>query len=81
LAYLTKEGEVYAVGYYSSAATIKCTASPTVTIENLTAGEINTSESKFIGFYHNAHDKTEKVYSYRFDVYDHKNVLYDTSGD
>lgn len=79
LAYLDTEGTV---GYYSTVATGKYTTKPKVYINNLREGFINMHEYKYIGFYNQLNgDTTERVYSYRFDVYDNRDNIVATSGD
>ena len=70
LAYL-KDGEV---GVSSTVGVFKYTAQPVVTVEQL-------NEFVYAGSYINEHDLTEKVYSYRFDIYDDQDNLYETSGE
>ena len=70
------------MGYYSTISLIKCTSQPNVTIKNLDA--LNTSNThvyEYTGLYSQAHgDRTEKVYSYRFDLYDENNSIIASSG-
>lgn len=69
------------IGYYSTVGIVKYTTNPKVEILSLQSG-ININPTTFYGRYSQENgDTTEKVYSYRFDVYDSDNVIYDTSGD
>lgn len=70
------------VGYYSTISLIKCTSQPNVTIKNLDAlSTSNTHVYEYTGLYSQSHgDRTEKVYSYRFDLYDENNAIIATSG-
>lgn len=73
------------IGYYSTVGVAKYTNKPTVIIDNLNEEQNNTqivtnlNKQIFVGKYTNE-DITEKVYSYRFDVYDQKNQLVLSSG-
>lgn len=77
------QGE-YNIGYYSSASIIKCTAQPNIYIQGLNATQaINTHRYSYTGIYSQdieGGDRTEKVYSYRFDLYDETEKLIATSG-
>lgn len=71
------------VGYYSSVAVAKYTTKPEVSINHLTEG-LNPHLYSYTGIYSQSGldaDKTERVYSYRFDLYDATYQLVDTSGD
>ena len=65
-------------GFYSTVGIIKYTTEPSVEIEGLTS-EINNHKYKYKGKYSTA-DKTEKIYTYRFDLYDNSQLI-STSGD
>lgn len=79
LAYLDTNGEV---GHYSTVAIGKYTTKPKVYINNLKEGFINMHERSYIGFYNQYNgDTTERVYNYRFDVYDNRDNIVATSGD
>lgn len=67
------------VGYYSSAATIKCTAQPSISIQNLNINSDNNNKYTYTGYYEND-DSNEKVYSYCFNMYEENGNLYETSG-
>ena len=68
------------IGYFSSVAIGKYTHKPEVTINNLNKEILNSHTYTYIGNYNNA-DKTERVYSYKFNLYNIENKLVDTSGD
>ena len=64
---LTDSGEPFC-GHYSTVSIVKYTQSPTVGIQGLEAGYVNSvSSQQFVGNYKNA-DISEKVYQYRFVV-------------
>ena len=75
------------VGYYSGTSVIKYTTKPKLYINNLRAGFLNSYSNSYTGCYEqissetDKKDTTEKVYSYKFDVYDDsgKTIFY-TSG-
>lgn len=70
------------VGYYSSVGVIKYTTRPVVQILNLEDKIINSHVYQYTGYYSQANgDRTEHLYSYRFDVYDKEGKLYKTTGD
>ena len=60
------------IGYYSTVGIAKCTSKPEVTIKNLVFENINSFNNELFGLYDltNCKDRTEKVYSYEFKVYD-----------
>lgn len=74
-----------AIGYYSDVGVTKCTTQPNIYIKNLDGNKTsNTHQYEYTGVYSQAadgQDKSEKVYSYRFDLYDEHNVLISTSGE
>lgn len=79
LAYRNSENEI---GYFSTVGIIKYTAVPKVTITGLTPAQLHTDLRTYIGNYsQKGKDVTEKVYSYRFDVYDEDKQLLETSGE
>lgn len=79
LAYLGLDDKV---GHYSTVAIGKYTTKPNLYINNLNANFINTHEYKYIGYYSQRNgDITERVYSYRFDIYDYNNKIIATSGE
>ena len=69
------------IGYYSTVGIIKYTAPAAVIVENLDSNYVCACPSIFTGTYIPAITDNEKIYSYRFDVYDEYMSLYDTSGD
>ncbi len=71
------------VGYWSTVATIKCVAKPTVTIANYTSSDANVFTNEILGEYvqdTSTGDSSEKVYSYRFQLFDSANNLLDDTG-
>lgn len=69
------------IGYYSNAAIIKCTSEPQVEIKGLDGNNTNRLiKNIYTGTYKNL-DSSEKVYSYRFDLYDKNENLLKTSGE
>lgn len=67
------------VGYYSSVGVAKCTSQPKVFIKDRENTKSNTYE--YVGVYsQKGGDPTEKVYNYKFDLYDSSNNLISTSG-
>lgn len=77
MCYLDKD-ETY--GFWSNVATVKYTQQPAVSIEGLEPVGANANPGIFVGYYNSEADRTEKVYTYRFDVYDYQGNLYETSG-
>lgn len=87
---LLKEGQYYKIqiayidtdgitGYFSSVATVKYTSEPTVSIVNLNFDAQNIHQYGYVGNYRSA-DRTEKVYSYSFNLYDDQLKLVETTG-
>lgn len=76
IAYIDKEDNT--VGYFSSVTMGKYTVKPKLSIFGLTEGN-NAHSYSYEGLYESA-DLTERVYSYRFDLYNELGVLVDTSG-
>lgn len=66
-------------GYYSSVGVIKCSAEPTVYIQNLDENESNKNTYEYTGIYLQQHDMSEKIYSYRFDLYDESQKIIATT--
>lgn len=65
-----KMKEYQIIGYYSDAAVAKYTTKPKLYINNLRKGFINAYTNSYTGCYDQTdQDITEKVYTYRFDVY------------
>ena len=81
IAFVDIEGNI---GYYSTVGVTKCTYLPQVRIEGLSEmnGNIsNLSRGAYIGHY-TCLDKSEKVYSYCFTIFDDTNsVVYETTGE
>ena len=77
------------IGYYSTVAIVKYTTKPDVSIVDLESNELHTNRYTYLGKYSqkqnengkNIKDSSEKVYSYRFDLYDWNGELVETSGD
>lgn len=67
------------IGYYSAAGIIKKTAEPQ--LEIVGSDETLFSRYNYTGHYVQEDDPTEKVYKYRFDLYDIQDNLIDSSGD
>ena len=68
------------IGYWSTVATIKCVAKPSVTIANYVANDVNIFTNEILGEYiqdTSSGDSSEKVYSYRFQLFDSQNNLLD----
>jgi hypothetical protein len=64
-------------------ATIKCVAKPKVTIANFDATDANLFMNEIIGEYTQdttTGDSSEKVYSYRFQLYDNDDTLIEDTG-
>lgn len=79
VAFIDVNGEV---GYFSSIGVIKCVAQPTATIAGYTAGDLNIITPEIIGVYTqdtSTGDSSEKVYSYRFQMWNDKDELIDDS--
>ena len=71
------------VGYFSTVGVFKYTAIPEVSIENLSIETTNSNIITYIGNYRQNEqtgDQTEKVYSYRFDLYENDKII-ETSGE
>lgn len=71
------------LGYFSTVAVVKYTAEPNVSIVGLETGQgnINMHQYQYIGSYYQSLDTSEKVYSYRFNLYDNDLNLIQTSGE
>ena len=74
----TEPGET---GYFSTVGVVKYTAKPELSIGNMNANELHSDLGTYEGRYYNNGDVTEKLYSYRFDVYDNHDTLIVSSGD
>ena len=80
IAYLEKEQ--HTVGYYSTVGIVKYTAKPEVSIGTLKHGELNMNNNEYYGLYNQKNgDKTEKLYSYNFTIYDQYGKVYETTGE
>lgn len=66
------------IGYYSTVAIIKYTSKPSVSIQGFDLGQLNPYSPIYIGEYNNL-DTTEKVYQYKFNLYDAKDNLLESS--
>lgn len=70
------------VGYYSTVGVAKYTTMPDIAIDGLEFKVINTHQHRYLGTYSQKNkDITERVYSYRFDIYDIDRNIIATSGD
>lgn len=79
IAFIDENNEI---GYYSSVGVAKYTTKPKVYINDFDSKLINMNTKKFIGTYsQSGGDTTERVYSYRFDVYNNLNEKIYSSGD
>ena len=78
IAYISQDGEV---GYFSTVGVIKYTSQPFISIEGLEVGTINMHQYDYVGVYRNPGDSTERLYSYRFNLYDNENNLLQTSNE
>ncbi len=76
---LAYQGQDEMIGYYSTVGVIRYTNAPTVNISNLVESVYNSAPERYIGVYGNQ-DIQEKVYSYRFIIYDENNRIYEDSG-
>ena len=71
------------VGYFSTVGIIKYTAEPEVYIENAldtSNEEIPVFKQFYTGVYRQNDDINEKVYQYKFELYDNKQILVHSSG-
>ena len=73
----------FVIGYYSTVGIVKCISKPTIYIEGYSSSSVNLFNGSFLGVYDQGDnfDKTEKVYSYRFDFYDMDDNIVQTSGE
>ena len=70
------------IGFFSTAGTFKYTIKPNLFINNFSSDKLNSYTHSFTGYYDQTEgDISERVYSYRFDIYNAKNNLVYTSGD
>lgn len=72
LAYIyIDENDEETVGYYSTVGVVKYTTVPNISIDGLLFGHINTHNYSYTGVYSQLNgDTTEKMYYYRFQVFD-----------
>ena len=77
IAYVNTVGEV---GHYSNIGTFKFTKEPELKIEGLKEDGTSVNLTTYTGVYENS-DQSERVYSYRFDLYDDSGVQIASSGD
>lgn len=68
----------YYTGYFSTVATVKYTSKPAVYIEDLT-NEISGYRRSYTGIYETSEDKSERPYSYIFNLYDRQKKLIESS--
>lgn len=69
-------------GYYSDAGIAKYSTKPNIYINGLKVGFINSYTNSYTGCYEQINqDSTEKVYTYRFDVYNENDEICWTTGD
>ena len=69
------------IGYYSTVAVVKYTTQPNVSIDKLESGQINMHQYQYVGKYYQSGDKSERAYSYHFNLYDNNMNLIQTSGE
>lgn len=75
-------GALGITGYYSSIGTTKYTTKPTVRINDFKENSLNNFTNNYIGYYDQTNgDNSERVYSYRFDIYNLKNEIIASSGE
>ena len=77
LAYIDTNG---IVGFYSSIGVIKYTSRPSLSISGLSYQDTNINSTEFVGVYSNYKDPTERVYQYKFIVYNENGTELETSG-
>ena len=66
-------------GYYSTLGILKYTSKPYLSIADCNIAITNTNLKEYIGIYQN-NDTSEKVYEYKFTVYDASDRVIETSG-
>lgn len=87
IAFVDKDSQE--IGYYSNVGVIKCTTEPKVSIKDLDEIGCNQHWYEYTGIYSQKKeagsniekDYAEKVYSYKFDLYDEEKQLIATSGE
>lgn len=80
IAFIDTSGDI---GYWSNVATIKCVAKPSVIIANFDPTDANIFSNEIVGEYiqdTSTGDSSEKVYSYRFQLYDNEDNLIEDTG-
>lgn len=79
IAFIDKDGNI---GYYSTVGVSKYTTLPTISINDFTVETINMHAQRYTGFYsQEGGDTTERVNTYRFDIYNSLNEIVYTSGE
>lgn len=73
-----KVNNKFEIGYFSSVGVIKCTTYPQIEIPSLTSNYYGNYE--YVGVYKQLGDKTEKVYTYCFELKDVSGNLVATTG-
>lgn len=68
------------VGYFSTVGVVKYTSRPELTIVDMSPEELHSDLGTYVGRYYNQ-DTSEKLYTYRFDIYDNQNILVASSGE
>lgn len=73
----------FIIGYYSTVGIIKCIAKPKIFIDGYNNDSVNLFTGTFLGVFDQTEssDKTERVYSFRFDFYDINDNIVQSSGD
>ena len=88
IAYLSSDGSKEVIGYYSTVGVVKYTAFPSVEINSLEMGKINSHYYNYLGVYYipqytingnTYYDINEKEYSYHFNIYDDEGNIYYTT--
>lgn len=70
------------VGFYSTVAVCKYTTWPSISINNLKVNTLNSHLYTYEGIYSQENqDSSERVYSYRFDLFNSEGELINTSGE
>ena len=77
IAYKNTGGEV---GYYSTIGVAKYTAKPAISIVDFMQSSVNLNKGEYIGRYWNTKDTSERVYQYKFTLYNAANEVLETSG-
>lgn len=76
LAYVAKD----ITGYYSSVSVIKYTAAPSINISGFNPAITNLHTGELVGTYSNVTDPSEKVYRYKFSIFENFGPEIETSG-